>query len=107
MVWRAYPGRLHGPDSNGQLPSTTDSWPGEAKPCAEAAAKADGPPTPASVCDCARARPPDASPIGVSLSGPLRDSPGPRLLAYLCLRMSSAAFMRPDTAMDSAWYRGL
>lgn len=44
--WRAYPGCLHGPDSNGQLTSTTDAWARRGDPFAEAAAKADGPPTP-------------------------------------------------------------
>src|SRR4051794_9880973 len=36
---------LHGPGSNGLLPSATDAWAGRGNPCAEAAAEADGPPT--------------------------------------------------------------
>lgn len=44
--WHAHPGCLHRPGSNGQLPSTTDAWARRGNPCAEAAAKADGPPPP-------------------------------------------------------------
>lgn len=44
--WHAYPGCLHGPVSIGLLPSTTNAWARRGNQCAEAAAKADGPPTP-------------------------------------------------------------
>ena len=44
--WRAHPGCLHRPGSNGLLPSTTDAWARRGNPCAEAAAKAVGPPPP-------------------------------------------------------------
>jgi hypothetical protein len=54
------PGCLHRPGSNGQLPSTTDAWARRGNPCAEAAAKAVGPP------------PPPARPSLVARSGPPR-----------------------------------
>ncbi|SDN47345.1 hypothetical protein SAMN05428965_0545 [Geodermatophilus sp. DSM 45219] len=57
---RAHPGCLRRPGSNGQLPSTTDAWARRGNPCAEAAAKAVGPPTPS------------AHPILAARSGPPR-----------------------------------
>jgi hypothetical protein len=73
--WRAYPGCLHGPDSNGLLPSTTDAWARRGNPCAEAVAKAVGPPPPpASSILTARSGQPRHQSV-VSQSGPLWDTP--------------------------------
>jgi hypothetical protein len=60
---RAHPGCLRRPGSNGQLPSTTDARARRGNRCAEAAAKAVGPPTP------------PARPILAARSGPPRQLP--------------------------------
>jgi hypothetical protein len=68
------PGCLHRPGSNGQLPSTTDAWARRGNPCAEAAAKAVGPPSPPAPSMLTRHHGHRPHPFGMSLSGPLRDT---------------------------------